>query len=112
MPFGLEDFKQSAVGQMIGQIIHDADTLVVMRYLSRQNTPAVEAIGRQILALGVTLTYQQRKLVGRWVREIMWDDGWEPYKSARVAPGNLFSTGAVYRTRTSDIPLTQEDLES
>jgi hypothetical protein len=31
---------------------------------------------------------------------------------ARVATGNLFSTGAVYRARTSDMPLSQEDLES
>lgn len=104
MPFGLESFKQSALGQKIGRILHDKDSLVVMRYLSRQGTPAVEGVGKQILALGITLTYEQRKQVGRWVREIMGDDGWEPYKSARVAPGNLFSTGAVYRTRASDQP--------
>lgn len=97
--FGLDNFKSSEFGQQVGQILTDKENITGMRYLSEHGIPAVQAVGKRLDALGKPISDEDKKLIGRWVREIMEQYGWTTTKKARVAPGNLFSTGAVYEPR-------------
>ena len=98
MSFGLETFQESPLGQGVGRILGDHDTIVAMITLSEHGIPAVQAIGRRIMNLGLPITDNDKKSIGRWVRERMEANGWTiTGRSGRVAEGNLFSTGAIYQ---------------
>jgi hypothetical protein len=98
MAFGLESFKQSGLGRRIGTVVKDPQNVGDMIVFSRHGLPAVQAIGKALLALGSEVREDQvKKTIGRWVREILEPHGWTVWKKRRVAPGNLFSTGMVYR---------------
>lgn len=99
MAFGLDNFKHSEFGRRVGEVLTDRDNIIGMRYLSEHGIPAVQTVGKRIEALGKPLTDDEKKLIGRWVREIMEAQGWTTNKKGRVAAGNLFSTGAVYEPR-------------
>ena len=96
--FGLEAFKRSSLGRRIGAVLENPQNVGDMIVFSRHGMPAVEAVGKALLALGAEVQADQvKKTVGRWVREILEQHGWRAWKKRRVAPGNLFSTGMVYR---------------
>jgi hypothetical protein len=96
--FGLESFKKSSLGQRVGEIIQDPQRIGDMVAFSRHGMPAVQAVGEDLLALGREVRQDQvKKAIGRWVREILEQQGWTVWKKRRVSPGNLFSTGMVYR---------------
>jgi hypothetical protein len=98
LAFGLEGFKKSRLGQRIGAVIENPQSIGDMIVFSRHEMPAVQAIGKNLLALGSEVSDDQvKKTVGRWVREILEQHGWTVWKKRRVSPGNLFSTGMVYR---------------
>ncbi len=101
MDFGLKEFKQMRLGLGVGEIFKSPTTLPDMFALSRHNIPAVQVLGKPILALGLPVTDADKKNIGRWVREVMEENGWTTDASSkgRVAPGNLFSTGAIYRPK-------------
>src|SRR5260370_34575283 len=100
MSFGLETFKLSRLGKRVEAIIEDPMYLRDMDALSRNDIPAVQAVGKALLALGGEVkTDFVKQMIGRWVRQIMSAKGWIPSKSGRVAPGNLFSTGMIYRPK-------------
>lgn len=99
MAFGLENFKDSEFGQRVATVLTDPDNVVGMRYLSEHGIPAVQAVGRRLQALGRPFSDEEKKLIGRWVREIMEENGWTTTKKGRVAAGNLFSTGAIYHPK-------------
>lgn len=99
MDFGLEAFKQSKLGQEIEKIITERDNVLVMTAFGDHNIPAVQAVGKHILALDMPVTDDDKKKIGRWVREVMEKEGWTPVRKGRVAAGNLFSTGAIYERK-------------
>ena len=98
--FGLSSFKQSAMGRRIAPIIEDRRNVRDMEALTRCDLPAVRVIGKQLLAAGVLPRNEEaKKHIGRWVRELMHQRGWEPLRKGKLPRGNLFSTGAIYRPR-------------
>lgn len=102
MPFGLEEFKESPLGRQIGAILEHPQWVAEMVVFSKHGMPAVQAIGKELLRLGPEVRQDQvKKTVGRWVREILEENGLTVWKQRRVTPGNLFSTGMVYRSKTA-----------
>jgi hypothetical protein len=103
MSFGLDSFKQSEFGRKVAAVLEDRDNVIRMLALSEHGIPAVQAIGKRIERLGRPVNDEEKKLIGRWVREVLEREGWTTEtKKARVAPGNLFSTGAVYHPKGGD----------
>ncbi len=99
----LEHFKHSPAGSHIAAIFQSREVLAGMEAKSREGRPAVEAVGALIAAKVGNLADEDRKMVGRWVREVLEPRGWIPERKGRVAPGNLFSRGTIYRRRGGDI---------
>lgn len=99
--FGLTAFKASPLGQRVAPIIANPENVRDMIALCRNDIAAVRAVGKQLLAIGMKPKDEQhKKLIGRWVREIMDKAGWEPVRIGKIPRGNLFSTGAIYRPKT------------
>lgn len=103
----LQAFKQSKTGALVGSILTTPDALARMEAKSREGRPAVEAVGARIAETVGKLDDEEKKLVGRWVKQVLEPRGWMPSKKGRVAPGNLFSRGTVYRPRTNTSPAEQ-----
>lgn len=94
----LETFKQSRTGARIAPILADSSGVAAMERKSREGRPAVEAVGARIAATVGELADEEKKLVGRWVKQVLAPHGWVPNKKGvRVAPGNMFSRGTTYR---------------
>ena len=93
----LEAFKQSQHGARIAPILSSPDSIAAMEDKSRAGRPAVEASGSAIAQSAGLLDDEQKKLIGRWVKELLGPRGWVPSKKGRVAPGNFFARGTVYR---------------
>jgi hypothetical protein len=93
----LQDFKHTKKGAAIGAILARPDALSRMEQFSRADRPAVEAVGADIAAAVGSLDDKERKLVGRWVKELLASRGLIPDRKGRVAPGNLFARGTIYR---------------
>jgi hypothetical protein len=102
----LRHFKTSALGAAIGAILCSEEAIRRMESKSASDRPAVEAIGKDIEARVGPLDDEQKKLVGRWVKEVLAPRGWRPDRKGRVAAGNLFSRGTIYR-RTVPPPLSE-----
>lgn len=100
MSFGLESFKNSNLGIRVGELLSDqrvvGDMIAVSKHTAR--TPAVQVVGKSIMSFGLPVTNNDKVSIGRWVREVMESNGWttDASSKSRVAPGHLFSTGAVY----------------
>ena len=75
-----------------------------METKSASDRPAVEAIGKDIEARVGPLGDEQKKLVGRWVKEVLAPRGWRPDRKGRVAAGNFFSRGTIYRRIVPQAP--------
>jgi hypothetical protein len=98
--FGMESFKSSPLGRKIAPVLTDGENVRDMMALCRNDIAAVRAVGKQLLTIGVKPRDEDaKKLIGRWVREIMAARGWEPVRKGKIPRGNLFSTGAIYRPR-------------
>jgi hypothetical protein len=98
--FGLETFKAGTLGQRVRAIVEDDVLVRDMIALSKHDIPAAQAVGKALLALGPAVKEDYvKKTIGRWIREIMSKQGWTPSKSGRVAPGNLFSSGMIYKPK-------------
>lgn len=97
----LDQFKASALGALISPILNSEEMIRRMEAKSNSDRPAVEAIGKDIEALVGSLDDEQKKLVGRWVKEVLAPRGWRPDRKGRVAAGNFFSRGTIYQR---DIP--------
>lgn len=93
----LQDFKASKTGTRIAPILTSPDSIRRMLAKSQEARPAVEAIGSELAEHVGNLSYDDRKMVGRWVRELLEPRGWVPDRKGRVAPGNLFARGTIYR---------------
>jgi hypothetical protein len=93
----LEQFKASPLGALIGPILNSEQVIERMETKSASDRPAVEAIGQDIEARVGSLDDEQKKLVGRWVKEVLASRGWRPDRKGRVAAGNFFSRGTIYR---------------
>lgn len=101
MAFGIEDFKISTRGQMIGEILQAPKTVEAMITVSRHGLPPAQEVGQRLVDQEVTLSDEEKRLVGRWIREIMEENGWttDGVSKKRVAPDSLFRTGAVYHRK-------------
>jgi hypothetical protein len=93
----LEAFKQSAKGAKLASLFASNDAVSRMIRKSEVGRPAVEAIGAEVAARVGRLNNEEKKLVGRWTREVLEPRGWTPDRKGRVAAGNLFSRGTIYR---------------
>lgn len=100
----LDQFKHSPAGRKIAGLLSSEDAIRRMEHKSRARRPAVEAIGKEIEARVGVLDDQEKKLVGRWVKEVLAPRGWQPDRKARVAAGHFFSRGTIYRR--PDMPPT------
>lgn len=86
----LQRFKLSRSGAEIGRLLKSPNTIQEMENKSRANRPAVEAIGKDIAGLVGSLSDDEKKLIGRWVKEILAPLGWKPDRKGRVAAGHFF----------------------
>ncbi len=93
----LDQFRTSPLGALIGPILNSEEMILRMETKSASDRPAVEAIGKDIEARVGSLDDEQKKLVGRWVKEVLAPRGWRPDRKGRVAAGNFFSRGTIYR---------------
>ena len=96
----LDHFKATPTGSTIGTIITSPRAVERMLEMSRSQKPAVEAVGAEIAGAVGELDDTERKLVGRWVKELLAPRGWVPDRKGRVAAGNLFNRGTIYRARS------------
>lgn len=100
----LEAFKHSRKGERIAPILASEAELAKIEAKARAGRPAVEAIGARIASEVGSLSDQEKKLVGRWVKEVLVGRGWKPIKKGRVVAGNLFSRGTIYRKQADVVP--------
>lgn len=100
----LQQFKASRLGSIIGPILSSEEMIRRMELKSASDRPAVEAIGHEIEARVGSLDEAQKKLVGRWVKEVLALRGWRPDRKGRVAAGHFFSRGTIYRRAVPPAP--------
>jgi len=93
----LAEFKHSPKGVKIAAILTAPGTIRRMVEKSERDRPAVEAVGAEIAAGVGDLTDDERKYVGRWVKELLVPEGLVPDRKGRVAGGRLFARGTIYR---------------
>jgi hypothetical protein len=97
----LEGFKNSAKGAKLAPILTSEDAVRRMIGKSEAGRPAVEAIGPDVIAAAGALDDGEKKMVGRWVKEVLAPRGWTPDRKGRVARGHAFARGTIYR-RTAE----------
>jgi hypothetical protein len=93
----LQQFKLSRAGAKIGPLLMSPIAIQEMETKSRANRPAVEAVGKGIADQVGSLSDDEKKLIGRWVKEILVPRGWKPDRKGRVAAGHFFARGTIYR---------------
>ena len=99
MAFGMEEFKASQRGQMIAHILKDPANVAAMIAVNQYSAmPPVQVVDRQLTDQNIHLSDEEKRQVGRWVREVMEENGWttDGVSKKRVPPGGQFRTGAVY----------------
>ena len=101
--FGLEQFKQSPAGQILQPMMESSLVREEMKALSRHGIPALKVIGIRLNMEGVELSRTDKTSVGRWVREVMGEQGWIPEGNTRIPPRNVFKTGALYVPESGEI---------
>ena len=97
----LSEFKHTPKGTKIAAIITAPAAIRAMVEKSDRQRPAVEAVGAKIAAEVGDLEDEERQAVGRWVKDLLADQGLVPDRKGRVAGGNLFARGTIYRRATS-----------
>lgn len=95
----LDAFKQSRKGTRLASLFSSDDAVRRMIAKSEAGRPAVEALGKDIAQQVGPLSDEEKKLVGRWAKEILEPMGWVPDRKGRVASGNFFNRGTIYRRR-------------
>jgi 5-methylcytosine-specific restriction protein A len=98
-----EEFKTSAKGRAVADILADSSWQAAMISLSKHGLPAAQAVGSEIESHVGGLEDTERQHVGRWIRDILAEKGWTvDTRGARVAPGNLFVRAATYAPKSGD----------
>lgn len=98
--FGLKAFKASELGRKVEHVLEGPQNIRDMIAFCRHGLPAARVVGKQLLALGIKPADDEtKKMIGRWIREIMERQGWTTWRPGKVPRGNLFSTGMIYRPR-------------
>ena len=92
----LENFKTTTLGRSLMLILANPGIRDEMRHLSRCGEPAITALGTALVAFGIDLDDRAKRLAGKMVKDVLSDEFILTKKSARVAPGALFKSGAVY----------------
>ena len=93
----LAQFKHTRKGVKIGAILTAPATVRGMVAKSEHDRPAVEAVGARSAEDVGDLADEERKYVGRWVKELLARQGLVPDRKGRVAEGHLFARGTIYR---------------
>lgn len=100
MDFGLKAFKLSELGRKVEPVLEGPQNIRDMIAFCRHGLPAARVVGKQLLGLGIRPADDEtKKMVGRWIREIMERQGWIAWRPGKMPRGNLFSTGMIYRPR-------------
>ena len=103
--FGLEAFKLTTLGEEIGHLLRDPKIIAAMIKVSRDNnrTPAVLVLGPRIEDLRLPVSAEDRKAIGKLVREVMEAHGWttDIASKNRLPKGHVFGAGAVYYPSSS-----------
>jgi hypothetical protein len=95
----LEDFKQSPAGRIIAPILADARTIMRMESLSLKGRSAVRAVD-ELLPSTLELGRAERCHLGRWVRDVLVDHGWQTTDRRDDAGGwKVLTSGTVYARR-------------
>ncbi len=100
----INGFKASPLGRRIGELFESAAFVDEMVALSEDGVPAAQRLGKPIMAFGLPVSDDDKRNVGKWVREVMETRGWtvrlkagsRKPRSRSVAAGNLFTRGALY----------------
>lgn len=93
----LEAFKRSVKGRELAELFSSETVVQEMIRKSEAGRPAVEAIGPEVERRVGSLDDQQKKLVGRWAKEVLASRGWKTDRKGRVARGHFFNRGTIYR---------------
>ena len=97
-------FRKSDTGKKVIRIIADSSNLDEMIDASKRGIPAVQAIGKQIEALGDPITDSDKQQIGIWVRDALEKKGWILLrKGVAVVLGHFFSKGTIYKRRKSNL---------
>lgn len=100
----LSEFKHTAKGARIAAILTTPAAIRAMVEKSERQRPAVEAVGARIAAEVGDLKDEERQCVGRWVKDLLAGEGLVPDRKGRVARGNLFARGTIYRRNSYGQP--------
>ena len=103
--FGLEEFKQSPLGERVRPMMESRLVREEMKALSRHEVPALKAVGMRLAKEGVEVADPDKTLLGRWVRQVMGEEGWKPEGSKRIPPGNAIGSGALYVPSNGEMQL-------
>src|SRR5258705_8152094 len=80
--FGVEAFKKSTLGQQVGAILTDPYIVNGMKAFSEHDMTAVQVAGKRLMVLGDEVaTDNNKKIIGRWVREIPEKEGLTPVRN-------------------------------
>lgn len=108
----LAEFQMTKNGAIIGEILTKDTSLLAMIAKCEAQRPAAEAIGTHIEDAVGTLTDHEKKLVGRWIKQLIAPHGWEPDRKGRVAKGHFFNRGTIYRRTSRPAPLAADSAKN
>ena len=98
MAFGFEEFKLSQRGQTIAATLNDPSIVAAMISMSQDGEPPVKVVGKNLTEQNMYLSDEEKRHVGRWVREVMEMHDWTTDGGADEinSPGAQFKEGAIY----------------
>jgi hypothetical protein len=85
--FGLKAFKMSELGRKVEPVLEGPQNIRDMIAFCRYGLPAARVVGKQLLGLGIKPADDEtKKMIGRWIREIMERQGWTTWRPGWAAP--------------------------
>ena len=91
------DFKASPLGALIAPILNSGGDGPADGDQVRFGPPGGGGDRQGDRGRVGSLDDAQKKLVGRWVKEVLSPRGWRPDRKGRVEAGNIFARGTIYR---------------
>jgi hypothetical protein len=92
----LEEFKQAKSGRRLAAILNDPATVARMKKITGEGQPAVKAIDADVAETIGPLSNVERQHVGRWVKEVLAEQGFRPAMQRDWRGGRAFASGTVY----------------
>ncbi|UWU84917.1 hypothetical protein N2605_00180 [Bradyrhizobium yuanmingense] len=98
------EFQETKLGKLMQPILQNPRILEECQQLSRTGTPALQAVGREVVRHGLNglLDHQALRIIGRWLKQELLSLGMVHIGTGgRVAPNHCWKTGATYGWRTT-----------